>query len=39
MKTLYMVPLCEEIRFAAGAVLAQSPNGNLNDMPGDDIFG
>ena len=38
MKLNYFTPLTEEVDMALEALLAQSPGGTLEDMPGDLIF-
>ena len=38
MKLKYYTPLSEEVNVALEALLAQSPDGVLEDMPGDLIF-
>ncbi len=37
-KVQYIIPITEEQSLSLEALLAQSPRGNLDDMPGDDIF-
>ena len=38
MKLKYYTPLSEEVKMALEGILAQSPDGLLEDMPGDLIF-
>lgn len=36
--TYYVPPVAEEIHLALEGLIAQSPGGSLEDMPGDVIF-
>lgn len=38
MKQKYYTPLSEEVKVALESLLAQSPDGSLEDMPSDLIF-
>lgn len=38
MKEKYYAPLIEEVKMALDELLAQSPGGRLDDMPGDVIY-
>ena len=38
MKLKYFTPLSEEVKLALESLLAQSPDGMIEDMPSDLIF-
>lgn len=38
MRLKYFAPLSEEVKVALESLLAQSPDGSLEDMPADLVF-